>query len=92
MIRPGAAEARVSGVFELHDASIADAVGVALDQSLLPGDQLLITRKLYASGRSGLSVNGQPATATIQTPVINGRMESTTAAHPPWVSIKRSIG
>jgi DNA repair protein RecN (Recombination protein N) len=31
--------------------------------SLEPGEPLLITRKLYASGRSGVSLNGQPATA-----------------------------
>jgi len=65
MIRPGAAEARISGVFEIRDTELAERVGLSLDQDLLPGDQLLITRKLFASGRSSLSVNGQPATAAM---------------------------
>src|SRR6185369_7347858 len=30
-----------------------------------PGEDLLITRKLYASGRSAATVNGQPATASM---------------------------
>lgn len=63
MIRPGADEARISGVFEITDASLAERLTHALDQTIEPGDELLITRKLFASGRSSLSVNGQPATA-----------------------------
>ena len=65
MLRPGAEEARVSGVFELHDAWIARQVSQALDVPLAPGEQLLITRKFFASGRSSVSVNGQPATASM---------------------------
>jgi DNA repair protein RecN (Recombination protein N) len=65
MLRPGAEEARVSGVFELHDAWIAKQVSQALDVTLEPGEQLLITRKFFASGRSSVSVNGQPATASM---------------------------
>lgn len=63
MIRPGADEARISGVFEIADATLAQRLTEALDQAIEPGDELLITRKLFASGRSSLSVNGQPATA-----------------------------
>ncbi|MFW6060519.1 MAG: DNA repair protein RecN [Phycisphaeraceae bacterium] len=62
MVRPDTDEGRVSGVFELHDAETADAIGQVDDQSLEAGEQLLITRKLFASGRSSVSVNGQPAT------------------------------
>lgn len=65
MIRPGAKEARISGVFELADAPTAERVGLALDQDFLPGDELLITRKLSAAGRSTVHVNGQPATAAM---------------------------
>lgn len=65
MIRPGAKEARITGVFELPDAGTAERVGLALDQDLLPGDELLITRKLSAAGRSTVHVNGQPATAAM---------------------------
>lgn len=65
MLRPGADEARVSGVFELRRPAIAAEVARLLDQELEPGDELLITRKLHASGRSSVSVNGQPATASM---------------------------
>lgn len=65
MIRPGAEEARISGVFEADRPALADALTAALDQTIAFGDELLITRKLFASGRSSLSVNGQPATAAM---------------------------
>jgi len=62
MLRTGTAEGRVSGVFEMGDASIIQAVGELLDTTLEPDDPVLITRKLFASGRSSVSVNGQPVT------------------------------
>ena len=62
-IRPGADEARISGMFELHDPAVAQQIGTLIDSAIAPGDQLLITRKFFSSGRSSLSVNGQPATA-----------------------------
>lgn len=65
MIRPGADEARISGVFEADHPALAAALTAALDQTIEPGDEMLITRKLFASGRSSLSVNGQPATAAM---------------------------
>ena len=66
MIRPGADEARISGLFETPaHPDAAAALSDALDQTLEPGDELLISRKLFASGRSSLSVNGQPATAAM---------------------------
>lgn len=65
MIRPGANEARISGVFEIDTPLLAAALTAALDQTIAAGDEMLITRKLFASGRSSLSVNGQPATAAM---------------------------
>ncbi len=62
MIRAGAEEARVSGVFELRDPQVVDEIARVADVTLEPGEQLLITRKLFASGRSSTSINGQPAT------------------------------
>ncbi len=41
----------------------AEAASALLDQTIAPGEQLLITRKLFASGRTSVSANGQPATA-----------------------------
>lgn len=65
MVRKGAEEARVSGVFELHDEQLAEQIAEQIDQTIHPGDELLITRKLFTSGRSSVSVNGQPATAAM---------------------------
>lgn len=64
-LRPDTDEGRVSGVFEVHDPAVAAAASELLDQTIAPGDQLLITRKLFASGRTSVSVNGQPATAAM---------------------------
>ncbi len=65
VIRPGADEARVSGLFEVHDQEVAGQIGGRIDQAIAPGEQVLITRKLFASGRSSFSVNGGPATAAM---------------------------
>ena len=65
MVRPGADEARISGVFEVGDPMLAAELAAALDQPIACGDELLITRKVFASGRSSLSVNGRPATAAM---------------------------
>jgi len=64
-LRPGAEEARVTGVFALRHPAIAEQVALLLDQPIDPDDDLLITRKVFASGRSSFSVNGQPATAAM---------------------------
>lgn len=65
LLRSGATEGHVCGLFEVHDAALLQNIADAIDQSLDPGDQLLIRRKIFASGRSGASVNGQPATAAM---------------------------
>ena len=65
MVRPGAKEARISGLFTLDDERAAKEIGEALDQEIAPGEEFLLTRKLFASGRSSIAVNGQPATAAM---------------------------
>lgn len=65
MIRPGTEQARISGVFELPNPDSAELVGLALDLDLLPGDELVLTRKIFATGRSSISANGQPVTAAM---------------------------
>lgn len=65
MIRPGAEEARVAGVFEIQHAWLAQQIAQLADMQIDAGEQLLITRRLFASGRSSVSVNGQPATAAM---------------------------
>lgn len=65
MIRPGADHARLSALFEIQNAEAAEQVGLALDIDLLPGDELLLARKVFSTGRSSLSANGQPITAAM---------------------------
>ncbi len=65
MIRPGGDEARVSGMFEIRDPRTADQIGAVLDLVIDCDEPLLITRRLFASGRSSVSVNGRPATAAM---------------------------
>ena len=65
MLRGGAEEGRVVGVFEVDDPKLADAVHAASDGAVAAGEEVLITRKLFASGRSSVSINGQPTTAAM---------------------------
>lgn len=63
MLRPGAEEGRVSGVFEVRDPALLKAVSAAADMDLSTnGGEILLTRRLYSSGRSGVSLNGNPIT------------------------------
>ena len=63
MMRPGVDEARISGVFEVRNAGLlADIEKITDIQVTADGGELLLTRRLYASGRSSISVNGNPIT------------------------------
>jgi DNA repair protein RecN (Recombination protein N) len=63
MLRAGADEARVSGIFDLRDKSITQRVEKLTDVPV-GGDagELLITRRLHPSGRTSVSLNGHPIT------------------------------
>ncbi|MGE5609465.1 MAG: DNA repair protein RecN, partial [Bacillota bacterium] len=66
MLRPGADEGRVSGVFEIHDKELLQHLEQASDVQLTQdGGELLLTRRLYASGRTSVSLNGNPITLTM---------------------------
>jgi len=63
MLRPSAEEGRVSGVFEVKSPELLKAVERATDVPVISdGGELLLTRRLYASGRSSVSLNGNPIT------------------------------
>lgn len=64
-VRPGSSEARVSGVFEIDSAELAERLGELLDQPITPAEPILITRRVSAAGRSSASVNGLPVTAAM---------------------------
>ena len=63
MLRPGVDEGRVSGVFEIRNKGILDQIERLTDAPVsADGGELLLTRRLYASGRSSVSLNGHPIT------------------------------
>src|SRR5947209_16869579 len=63
MLRPGVDEGRVSGVFEVRDTDLLQRVEAITDLKLREdGGEMLLTRRLYASGRSSVSLNGNPIT------------------------------
>src|SRR5438874_7010819 len=63
MLRPGADEGRVSGLFQIDDAKLLAEIGRAVDAPIAgDGGELLLTRRLFASGRSSISLNGNPIT------------------------------
>jgi DNA repair protein RecN (Recombination protein N) len=66
LIRTGKSEARAAAVFEIADKGLRSEVENVLGGSL-DDDQLIITRRLCAEGRSSAHVNGMPVTvATLQ--------------------------
>src|SRR4051812_27218938 len=63
MLRSGAEEGRVSGVFEIRSKELVRQIERMTDvQVSADGGEILLTRRLYASGRSSVSVNGNPIT------------------------------
>lgn len=65
VLRPGAEEGRVSGVFEIRNPQVRAELTRRIDLRLDPDDDLLITRKLFRSGRGSAAINGKPATASM---------------------------
>ena len=66
LLRRGADEGHVTGVFEVSDPATMDRVREATDLSLDTEEarhgELLLTRRLFSSGRTRVSLNGNPIT------------------------------
>jgi DNA repair protein RecN (Recombination protein N) len=63
MLRTGADEGRVSGLFELRDEQMLKRIEKEADAPLgADGGELLLTRRIFSSGRSSISLNGHPIT------------------------------
>ena len=63
MLRRGADEGRVAGVFELADADLRRQIEAVCDFKFdEDAADLLLTRRLFASGRTSVSLNGSPIT------------------------------
>lgn len=68
LLRPGTAEGRVTGLFEINDVNVLAKICRVADlpvQDTQIDDPLILTRKLHASGRSSTTINGHPATAAM---------------------------
>ncbi|MCC5830735.1 MAG: DNA repair protein RecN [Phycisphaeraceae bacterium] len=63
-VRRPADEARISGLFEIHDAGLRGELEAILDTPLEDA-QLLITRKVFSTGRTSVMVNGRPQVAAV---------------------------
>src|SRR4051812_26697390 len=61
LLRAGTQELRVAGRFELAKPGLRQAAEEVL-QGPLDDDQLILTRRLHAAGRSAAYVNDQPVT------------------------------
>jgi len=62
MLRPGADEGRVTGVFEIQAAQTRQQISQWADIALDESAELMLTRRLHASGRTSVSLNGHPIT------------------------------
>src|SRR3982751_2697876 len=63
MLRPGVDEGRVSGVFEVKSDDLLRRIEQVTDSAVTQdGGEILLTRRLYASGRSSVTLNGHPIT------------------------------
>ena len=61
MLRAGADEGRVSGVFDIQNPELLGRIEQITDvQVTRDGGELLLTRRLYSSGRSSVSLNVNP--------------------------------
>ena len=63
MLRPGVDEGRMSGVFDVPGPQLLKQIEQITDVPVAAeGGELLLTRRLYASGRSSVTLNGHPIT------------------------------
>jgi DNA repair protein RecN (Recombination protein N) len=63
MLRPGVEEGRVSGVFEINYDELLRRIEQVTDAPIsADGGELLLVRRLFASGRSSITLNGNPIT------------------------------
>jgi DNA repair protein RecN (Recombination protein N) len=65
MVRKGAAEGRVTGVFYIQSRNIREEIANATDLPLAEEPELIIARRLYESGRTSASINAHPITGAM---------------------------
>src|SRR4051812_29759729 len=65
MLRKGAAEGRGSGGFHIASKNLREEIANATDLPIAEEPEILIARRLYESGRTGASLNGNPITGAM---------------------------
>lgn len=65
MVRPGAADARVNGVFEVRDPDLRARLAERLEAESLGDEDIIVGRRLMAGGRNSYTVNNEPVTAGV---------------------------
>ena len=65
MLRKGAAEGRVSGVFHIASENLRQEIANATDLPVEKEPELIIARRLFESGRTSASLNGHPITGAM---------------------------
>src|SRR6187455_1091929 len=65
MLRKGAPEGRVSGVFHITSKNLREEIASATDLPLADEPEVIIARRLYESGRTSASLNGHPITGAM---------------------------
>ncbi len=65
MLRAGAAEARVTGVFSISHADVRREIGALVDMSLEDEPEIILSRRIFTSGRTSASLNGQPVSGQV---------------------------
>ncbi len=65
MLRQNAREGRITGEFHIASRAVRTALSAATDLPLEEDPELILVRRIYDSGRSTASVNGNPVTGTM---------------------------
>lgn len=65
MLRAGATEGRITGVFQVQAAALRRQLAAQTDLPLQDEPELILVRRLHESGRTGASLNGHPITGTM---------------------------
>src|SRR5213078_4258112 len=63
MLRKGAAEGRVTGVFAIKNHALREQLGSATDLPLAGEEEFIMARRIHESGRTSASINGHPITS-----------------------------
>ena len=65
MLRAGAAEARITGVFVIQNPVMRRRLAEITDLPLADEPEIILVRRIHESGRTTASINGQPLTGSM---------------------------